>query len=119
MITIVSVYFILFLLGLFGNPLSDHDIPFSADGKPVLQSEMENKNFWYEEDGSIISSNRYLVNKKEYVRFIKTKNSNCEFEIIYDQDDGLTKCVSLEIITNPEIHPLDFFTKYESNLTSV
>ena len=61
MITIVSVYFILFLLGLFGNPLSDHDIPFSADGKPVLQSEMKNKNFWYEEDGRIISSNRYLV----------------------------------------------------------
>ena len=110
-----SLYLLLFLLGLFGNPLSEKNISPGIT-KPIDLIELEDENFWEENyEGDFESINYYYYSdNKERISFLKRQDSNCnQFEIKFI--NGSIECVSLDDIQNPNIHPLEYLSNTTNN----
>ena len=110
MIIIGLVYVALFLLGLFGNPLSEKEI-LSVTTKPLYKTVLEDENFWDEEGESL---REYFTADSQKVFLLKTENSSCsQLEIKFKS--GQIKCVPLEEIRNPYVHPLEISSHTDDN----
>ena len=121
MIIFLILYSVLFLLGLFDNPLSDKNISIITT-KSIYKEELDNKKFWNKQsDGQYIRSRRqYLTQNNQHIVFIKNKdktNDTCT-QIGYlnkqNNDIGSTDCIDLETIKNPYVHPMDILSKTEN-----
>ena len=115
MIIISLIYLALFFIGLIGNPLSRKNIN-PGPTVPLNMSDLNDDNFWEENyEGDYESINYYFYSSKmDRVSLVKKTDSQCK-DIEIKFINGVTDCVNINTIKNPNIHPLKSFTSIDDN----